>query len=545
MGGSSSLIYFFNKEERIDESKTNHAPYIPERCVEKLFNSIVRINFIFNKKIISGTGFFIKFNLKNKIRHFLITCYHVIQERFVNKKMVITFYYGKYNEEENFKIKLDRNKRFIKCFDKPFDVTLIEILKEDNIKEDKYLIPDLNYKNGYNLYEDDYFYLAGYPENNLYSNGRSISSGKLTKILDEPEFEHSLDTENGNSGSPICLANKLLVVGIHKEGNKNKSINYGTFLGFVFSKLENEIEKNKDKYLNNLKILKNIKSINVIRTLFSNLDEKIKLKSIQYNKNLQKILDINLNNYIIFSRRYIKYEANGQGKEFNEYGDLNFEGEYLNGKRNGKGKEFNKNELIFEGEYLSGKRWNGKGKEYDEYNKGQLIFEGEYLNGKKWNGEGKEFMYHNHDRLLLYEGDYLNGKRWSGKVYEYNQNCILIFKGQYSHGEINGKGEEYYNKGELLYKGEYLNGKRHGPGKEYRDNKIIFEGEYMYGKRWNGKGEEYREKNTKKNESSESSPSEEAFEDEDSIENEKSNEYDNEDGDEGNDINEDEDEDED
>ena len=35
----------------------------------------------------------------------------------------------------------------IKCFE-DLDVTLIEILKNDNIKEDKYLFPDLNYKNG-------------------------------------------------------------------------------------------------------------------------------------------------------------------------------------------------------------------------------------------------------------------------------------------------------------------------------------------------------------------------------------------------------------
>ena len=31
---------------------------------------------------------------------------------------------------------------------------------------------------------------------------------------------------------------------------------------------------------------------------------------------------------------------NGEGKEYNEYGELIFEGEYLNGKRNGKGKKY-------------------------------------------------------------------------------------------------------------------------------------------------------------------------------------------------------------
>ena len=48
---------------------------------------------------------------------------------------------------------------------------------------------------------------------------------------------------------------------------------------------------------------------------------------------------------------------NGKGKEYNNDGNLIFEGEYLNGERNGKGKEYNNDgELIYEGEYLKGKR---------------------------------------------------------------------------------------------------------------------------------------------------------------------------------------------
>ena len=56
----------------------------------------------------------------------------------------------------------------------------------------------------------------------------------------------------------------------------------------------------------------------------------------------------------------------GNGKEYNYYKQLKYDGEYLNGKRNGKGKEFNlMGDLEFEGEYLNGKRWNGKLKEYN------------------------------------------------------------------------------------------------------------------------------------------------------------------------------------
>ena len=61
-----------------------------------------------------------------------------------------------------------------------------------------------------------------------------------------------------------------------------------------------------------------------------------------------------------------------------------FEGEYLNGLRNGKGIYYTCYVRI-ECEFLNG-RMNGKGKEYN--NKGEIMFEGEYLNGKKWTGKG-------------------------------------------------------------------------------------------------------------------------------------------------------------
>ena len=112
--------------------------------------------------------------------------------------------------------------------------------------------------------------------------------------------------------------------------------------------------------------MKNIKSTDVFENLFSCLNEKVKLKTIKYNKHLQGNININLINYKFFSEKYIIYEKNGKGKEFLGYSDdLEFEGEYLNGQRNGKGKEFYSNgKLKFEGEYLKGQRLNGKGKEY-------------------------------------------------------------------------------------------------------------------------------------------------------------------------------------
>ena len=45
---------------------------------------------------------------------------------------------------------------------------------------------------------------------------------------------------------------------------------------------------------------------------------------------------------------------------------LEYEGEFKNGKRHGNGKEYdNKGDLIFDGEYNNGLKWNGKG--FDEH----------------------------------------------------------------------------------------------------------------------------------------------------------------------------------
>ena len=164
-------------------------------------------------------------------------------------------------------------------------------------------------------------------------------------------------------------------------------------------------------------MLKNVKTSFFLRVLFSYMDEKQKLELIKYNKSLQENINISLINYKLFSGKYIEYELNGNGKEYDFIDDrLLFEGEYLNGKSNGKGKEYYYGNLIFEGEYLNGKR-NGKGKEYDS--DGKLRFEGEYLNGKK-NGKGKKYFKNE----LIFEGEFLNGKKWEGKAYDKNNNII-------------------------------------------------------------------------------------------------------------------------
>jgi antitoxin component YwqK of YwqJK toxin-antitoxin module len=51
-----------------------------------------------------------------------------------------------------------------------------------------------------------------------------------------------------------------------------------------------------------------------------------------------------------YEGEFLMMKKNGMVKEYNDDGELIFEGKYINGERNGKGKEYYKNVLIFEGE---------------------------------------------------------------------------------------------------------------------------------------------------------------------------------------------------
>ena len=110
-------------------------------------------------------------------------------------------------------------------------------------------------------------------------------------------------------------------------------------------------------------MLENIKSSYLIKILLSFIYERKKLKLIKYNKQIQQKVGVNINNYKLFKRKYVIYDKNGIAKEYGLYdNNLIYEGEYLNGERSGKGKEYNdRGEIIFEGEFKKGKRMNGFG----------------------------------------------------------------------------------------------------------------------------------------------------------------------------------------
>ena len=73
-----------NEDNIIYECGQKHAVCITETESDKMYNSIVKIQNNIND--LTGTGFFMKMNLNNKISKFLFTCHHVISKNLIDKK---------------------------------------------------------------------------------------------------------------------------------------------------------------------------------------------------------------------------------------------------------------------------------------------------------------------------------------------------------------------------------------------------------------------------------------------------------------------------
>ena len=165
-----------------------------------------------------GTGFFMKVYKKDEPFYCLVSCEHVINEKMIDSGETIEVLYN--NEKYSLKINLCENKRFVRNYRYlNIDATVIQILDKDNIKKDLFLLPNYEYKNGYEQFENNEIYILQYP------GGKEISNafGNITKInVCSYEFTHLGSTLPGSSGSPILLKQSKTVLGIHKQGNKKK-----------------------------------------------------------------------------------------------------------------------------------------------------------------------------------------------------------------------------------------------------------------------------------------------------------------------------------
>ena len=339
--------------------------FVPDELIDILRESVVRIE-IKNLHIISS-GFFIKINLKMKEYKFLFTCAHSIPQEIIDSKTKISIYYGRKNEEIKKKIILDKDQRYI-MQNKDLDVTIIEIKEEDNIYENRFLHPDLNYKIGLKHYLNSQVYTAGYPNVDIHKGDKHYSSGIIKQISNNGyTFTHNCDTKEGSSGGPIINYDKL-VIGIHFGSIEEKNINVGTFIGEIIKELfleekninplieEDDKEDEKEKKNSNLgflelglsmmnQMMENESFVNFTKELAKNINleefcsnilnqpqlkqlnptpeemEKLKDKNNKYDQealfkfNLQK-MGCNKNEQEILTKNYKEFLDNPNYKKF-------------------------------------------------------------------------------------------------------------------------------------------------------------------------------------------------------------------------------------
>ena len=199
-----------------------------EKIVEQMKKNICQIR-VENTQ---GTGFFCKIPYPdmNNMLPVLITNNHVINEELLinNAKIFISI-----QEDENIKeMRLD-NK--IKYTNRDYDVTIIEVKEEDNIKsylelDDTLVKSVLTNDNLNKSYIKESIYIMGYIKGEL-----AESSGLLDNIYEDKNYllVHDCMTGLGAAGAPILNVRNNKVIGIHHStiSHSNKK-GRGTFLNF-------------------------------------------------------------------------------------------------------------------------------------------------------------------------------------------------------------------------------------------------------------------------------------------------------------------------
>ena len=463
---------------------------------------------------------------EDKIFYYLVTCAHCINEDAINSKSKIDVFYGELENEKNIKIKLDKEERFIKCYknEEKLDITVVQTFDKEITEDKNFLMPSLDYKNGYKTYKNKTIFIGGYPHNqnnNKKLEESDFSNGEILRLKDNYFFEHNCSTYKGSSGSPLTDINKKLV-GIHNSGHSKKIRNAGTFIGPIIEDLlknkNNMKSKSKSDFEENLTEQENDTNLFLNQTQL-----KIYIQNINNNNNNKKywynpfcfkiILSLIFICPIFFlimqscfmRKKTILYHNNGKKK---------FDGFTKMGLYDGLGKEFNENEtLIYDGNFKKGKK-DGEGKSY--YDNGTLRYNGNYTNDK-FNGIGK--LYEGKGRIL-YDGEWLEGQR-HGFGIEYYKNGNKHHEGYWKYNELNGFAKTYYQrKNDLIeqfdrceefpsfdeeqeikynraynkhyeyicYEGNYTNGTKNGKGIFFYINEVEkYNGEWENGKK-NGWG---------------------------------------------------------
>ena len=182
---SNKIIYETPEKDRIKEYKIVSSSPLErvDRILSKVSKSICKIQIETEKGSKKGTGFLLAFNIEQEIFYCLISNEHVIKEKYLKENVEIYFSYD--NEFRKAIINLNNEKRYMKSFkDMKLDITIVEILEEDNISKDYFLYPELEEKLNEKIIDTSIF-IPQYPGGNELMNAK----GKI-KHINKYEFTH-------------------------------------------------------------------------------------------------------------------------------------------------------------------------------------------------------------------------------------------------------------------------------------------------------------------------------------------------------------------
>ena len=427
-----------------------------------------------------ATGFLIKLFKKDVPLYCLMTNEHVITTDMIDNQQEMEIYYD--NEKEKRIISLNKEKRIIRDYKfLNIDAIIVEILDKDNIKEDLFLLPSLDYINDFDdLINNKKICIFQFPK------GEKLSySYGIIKSITQYEFTHLASTKNGSSGSPILISGIPKVIGIHKQAKKDGTENYGDFIGPIVETISKDLEFEYKIYENGIYEgeVKDKKREGYGKYIFNDGNYYIG----QFHKGLRegKGADYYKNNNIMHEGEFVQDLLEGNGKFYDKDGSY-YIGQFSKMMKHGKGTDYYRNDKIqYEGDYVMGKR-HGKGK-YIWLNGD--YYEGEFLNGL-FHGMGTEYYANGN---IKYQGEFRDDKYEGNGKYIFEEGNYYI--GQFSKGFQNGKGTLFYKDGTIEFEGEFKNDEKEGYGKYIWENGDYYIGNFSKGE-MNGKGIEYYKNNT-------------------------------------------------
>ena len=206
------------KNNRKNECIINGSPPFEkiDRVIAYVSKSICKVIIKKDSFYSQGTGFLLAIWIDNERFFCLVSNEHIIKKEFLNDEYIIKISYD--NEFITKYIDLNNNKRYMRSFTYiGIDLTIVQILDEDNISKDYFLYPDEQNIN--NELINSSIYIPQFPGGKQLMNAK----GKIKEIKNY-EFAHLANTEQGSSGSPIFLENSIYVIGIHKAENTAQKI---------------------------------------------------------------------------------------------------------------------------------------------------------------------------------------------------------------------------------------------------------------------------------------------------------------------------------